>query len=128
MTSVQQGDTYGKNCNVKLNLLMGKGQDVRMVLGTIETSGQARGYTGGRGIGRGSWRGGRASRGPRVYTCFSCGKEGHFAANCPDKVIPKETPDVNLISSTVSVNAVTRSQGQLLIKDMQRRTKEQSKG
>ena len=59
------------NCNVRLGLLMGKGQDVRMVSGTKETSGQIGGYIGDRGTGRGSWRGGRAGRGPRVYTCFS---------------------------------------------------------
>ena len=84
--------------------------------------------TSGQGIGRGSWHGGRAGRGPRVYTCFSCGKEGHFAANCPDKVTPKETPDVNLISSTVSINAVTRSQGQLLLKDVHEESKSKAKG
>ena len=52
---------------------------------------------------------------PGSTLVFSCDKEGHFAANCPDKAMPKETPDVNLISSTV---AVTRSQGPLLIKEM----------
>ena len=33
-----------ENYNVRLGLLMGKGQDVRMVLGTTETSGQIGGY------------------------------------------------------------------------------------
>ena len=41
---------------------------------------------------------------------------------------PKETPDVNLISSTVSVNAVTKSQGQLLLKDVHEESKSKAKG
>ena len=117
-----------ENCNVRLNLLMGKGQEVRMVTGATETSGPVGGSTGGRGTGRGSWRGGRAGRGPRVYTCFSCGKEGHFAADCPDKAKPKETPEVNFIGSTVAVNAVTRSQGPLLIEGVQEIPKSSTKG
>ena len=43
-----------ENCNVRMGLLMGKGQDVRMVLGTTKISGQTCGYTGRQGTGRGS--------------------------------------------------------------------------
>ena len=68
-------------------------------------------------FGCGSWRGGRVGQGPRVYTCFSCSKEGHFAANCPDKVTPKETPEINMISLTISINVVTRSQSKRMIED-----------
>ena len=98
--------------------MMKEGHEVRMVSRTNEGSSQSGGYNGGQGAGRGSWHGGRAGRGLKVYTCFSCGKEGHFIANFLDKVIPKETPDINLISSTISANAVTRSQRPLLMKDV----------
>ena len=51
---------------------------------------------GGRGYGRG---GGRGGRGPRIYTCFTCGKEGHFAMDCLDKPKPKEAPPaLNMVS------------------------------
>ena len=106
-----------ENCKIRLNLMMREGQEVRMVSGATDTNNQSGGYSGGRGTGRGSWQGGRAGRSPRVYTCFSCGKEGHFAANCPDKLALKETPDVNLVGSIVSVNAITKSQSTVLRKD-----------
>ena len=43
-------------------------------------------------------------------------------------MIPKETPNVNLIIPTVSVNAVTKSQGPLLLKDVTDKPTMKAKG
>ena len=42
--------------------------------------------------------------------------------------MPKEMPNINLISSTIAVNAITRSQGPLLIKEMQEEPRSKAKG
>ena len=108
-----------ENCGVRLKLMLKQGQEVRMVAGTSEAGETSGNNYAERGTGRGSWRGGRAGRGPRIYTYFKCGKEGHFAADCPDKNVTKDvTPAVSFISSVVAVNAVTRSQKRLLLEDV----------
>lgn len=105
--------------------MMREGQEVRMVA-NAEASASTEGNTsyGGRGSGRGSWRGGRGGRGSRIYTCFIYDKEGHFAIDYLDKPKPKEAAPAIIMINTADVNAITRSQSKLLaIED-----KEKSKG
>ena len=49
-----------ENFSVRLKLKLHEGQEVRMVTGTIEGNKQLVNSYGGKGIGCGSWRGGRA--------------------------------------------------------------------
>lgn len=97
--------------------MLKEGQEVRMVA-NAEGSGSTEASTsyGGRGYGRG---GGRGGRGPKIYTCFTCGKEGHFTMDCPDKPNPKEAALALNMVSPADVCAMTRSESKTLaIEDM----------
>ena len=98
--------------------MLREGQEVRMVTGTTEGSKQSGSSYGGRGTRHAVPREeGEQDKDQESLPISHAARKATLLLTCPDKVTPKETPEINMISLTVSVNVVTRSQSKLMIED-----------